>query len=240
MRSSSTLLTLFLPLLLSVSAQASVISFDGDDTPDSATYGADFTTIVFSGTSWSSDGDILTMTTAHSRGIWFGYWTGADTPSSWSPSNNTVGNELKGRLALGAGATDWGMYIRDADGYLGSIQLDPGEVTVRNGDQSQTIAIDTTQFHDYTIHLKDGVASFGIDGVLRSQLNTLTTSSSSIVLLGDGSGSTPTGTGSLFVDSFSIDTNPGAHTLVASEPTLSIVAALLGLVASRRLRGRAS
>ena len=238
MRGLTLSLTAILPLLFSASIQAAIISYDGDETPDSATYGPDFTTIVFGGTSWSSDGDVLTMTTAPSRGIWFGYWGGADTPSTWSPSNNAVGNQLDGRLALDVGATEWSMYIHDADGHFASFGINNGSVTMSNGNQSSTLALDTSQFHDYTIHLRNGVASFGIDGLLKAQLTGGAVYSPSIVLVGDGSGSTPTGVGSFFVDSFSIDTNPGAHTLVASEPALSIVAALVGMVLSRRRKVR--
>jgi hypothetical protein len=225
-------------LLLSLGAQshAAIINFDGDATPDSTAYAADFTTVVFGGTSWSSDGDILTMITAPSRGIWFGYSPSLDTPSGYAPAGNIIGNSLSARMRTVGTADDWNMYMYDGDGHSGGLSLFDGYVQLYSAGYSQNIALDTNIFHDYQVHLKNNIASFIIDGALVSQVATTGTSAGSLFLIGDSSGGTPTGTGSFQVDSFTIDTAPDDLAFFVSEASSIFLIALsiFGVAYQRR------
>ena len=216
-------------------ALATVIRFDGDGTPDGSKYGASWSTVVFSGTNWSSNGSELSITTAPSRGIWFG-WANyvGDTPA-WSISDNLTGNHVSIRARLGASSGEWETYITDTSGYHTSINFnDAGSVSWfwndATGLQSVTIAIDTTEYHTYELLMKQGLVTFIVDDLVRGQAFNTASGGIPILLYGDGSGSTPTGFGSMFVEYAMIDTAP------IPEPSSAFLVGLVSLSILRRKR----
>jgi ArsR family transcriptional regulator len=99
------------------SVHAAQFVYDGTATPDSATFGPTFTTILFGDTFWNTDGNVLTMHTATGEGIWFGAgYSYGDNPS-FSLSNNSTGNGLTLRARLSSDATDWNAYIADGSKF---------------------------------------------------------------------------------------------------------------------------
>lgn len=156
------------------SSDGAVIRFDGDSSPDSPTNAANWTTIVFAGTGWSSTGGVLNIATAFERGIWFGWadYVG-DTPS-WSISPNTVGNRASMRAKLLPASGEWEMYIGDPDGYFAALNLiDANTIlwsyTDAAGSQEKTISLDTTEFHTYELLLKQGLSTLIVDDLVRGQ-----------------------------------------------------------------------
>jgi hypothetical protein len=90
--------------------------YGGDLVPSAGSYAGWFTTVgpghptgsYFGGTTWSSDGDVLTMTTQHpadffgatSQGIWFGRTDSYGDPSSFNLGSAALGNNVTLRAAL--------------------------------------------------------------------------------------------------------------------------------------------
>lgn len=215
-------------------ARGAVIRFEGDSTPDSGANAANWSTVVFSGTGWSSSGGIMTMTTATARGIWFGWadYVG-DTPS-WSLSSNTVGNHVSMRARLLENSGEWSMYFGDQDGYSTALSIVDANTVLWSyedalGSQEVTINLSTTEFHTYELLLKQGMATFIVDDLVRGQAFVEPTGANTILLFGDGSGSSISGYGSMAIDYAQIDLAP------VPEPSVALLAGL-GVLAFRRRR----
>lgn len=222
-------------LLLAIShAHGAVIRYEGDSTPDSGANAANWSTVVFAGTGWSSDGGTLTLATASQRGIWFGWadYVG-DTPS-WSLSPNSVGNRASMRAKLLPNSGEWEMYIGDPDGYFTALDITDANTVLWSyndalGSHETTINLVTTEFHTYELLLKQGMATFIIDDLVRGQAFVAPGSSANILLFGDGSGGTPTGYGGLAIDFAQIDLSP------IPEPSVALLVCL-GALGFRRRR----
>lgn len=224
------------------SATPYTISYGGDATPDSPTYGPDFTTIVFSGTGWSSDGNILTMGTGPGLGIWFGRGSGYGDEPSFSMASNTLGNKVEARVALGGGSTEWSLYWYDADGYVSAFEFLSNGYTYYTAAGTQFVAnSDMTSLHTFASEMQGGQIAYYFDGALIGSGAATQTGFTNFLLIGDGSASTPTGTGSFQVDYLTINGESGPLSLPSSVPdssaTLLLVgAATAGLMALRRQR----
>lgn len=224
----------FVIFLAGISAvHGAVMRFDGDRTPDSSSYASTWTTVVFGGTGWSSDGDLLTLTTATQRGIWFGWAAYVNDTPAWSLSSNTVGNLVSMRAKLKPSSGEWSMYVRDPDGYHTGISLADSNTLLwsyddAEGSHESTITLNTTEFHSYGLLLKEGLASLFIDGQVRGQAYVTPTAGPPIVLFGDGSGSSPTGFGSLVIDYAQVDLAP------IPEPSTGLLWGLSALALRRR------
>ncbi len=126
------------------------------------------------------------------------------------------------------------MYMGDPDGYFTGIEIvDPNTVlwsyTDAAGPQITTINLTTTEFHTYELLLKQGMATLIIDDLVRGQAFVEPSSTTTILLFGDGSGGSPTGFGSLAIDFAQIDTAP------IPEPSVALLVCL-GALAFRRCR----
>lgn len=231
--------------------------YGGDDIPAGPAYAAWFTTVgpghptgsYFIGTTWSSNGSVLTMQTQHpsdytgatSQGIWFGRTDGYGDPSSFSLANTAGGNLIDARIALGAASSEWSLYWYDASGYGASIYwLNNGfTYSLQSGSVFVPLA-DMTSFHTYTSHIQNGIVSYFLDGSLIGT-GAAAMGLSNFLLLGDGSATDVSGYGTLRVDSLSITTNSGALSASAiPEPgdfaLLAAGMALVGTVIVRRRR----
>ena len=217
-----------LALAIEVRAQAPTTFFyAGDTIPSVGEYADWFTTLgpghptgsFFGGTTWSSDGSVLTMTTQHpgdfpgatSQGIWFGRTDGFGDPASISFADAAHGNNVTARLALAPASSEWSLYWFDASGYEAALNF------YSNGFSYYTAAGETfvplanmTTFHEFNTHLFAGNVSYFLNGSLLAQAPAIATGFPNFLVLGDGSATDVSGFGSLLVDSLSITVNAGA------------------------------
>ncbi len=234
--------SLFLLAFLSAcKLSAEIITFSGDFTPDAsvveganpATNTSLYTTVVFSGTSWVADDGFLKMTTAPVRGIWFGNHPSAGSdPSSFPVGSSLSGNKLRVTSLLTSGSQSWGFQLSDGLYYasfffegtdngqaLPGVNIFTPEGNVRvDGD-----GFNLNVLHTYEIHLQGGVVQYKVDGDVVYSGTAGSGGGPVYYLLGDGSGSTPTSTGSMWIDYMSFDNAAGVV------PEARHFAAILGL-----------
>ncbi|MCC5841133.1 MAG: PEP-CTERM sorting domain-containing protein [Opitutales bacterium] len=209
------------------------------EAPNTMTNAALFTTVVFAGTNWIAEDGFIKMTTAPIRGIWFGSdpIAGGD-PAAFLPGSTSDGNKLQLRSLLTAGSQSWSAYFQDTNGYHArmdfqatdnsqnrpgvTVELDTGFVTVSGPD------FDLSELHDFEIHLHNGIVAYSINGVEVLRGPAVPLNNGARVIVGDPTGSTPTGTGSMWIDSFSFDNEAGP---LAPIPEPATVALFLGLAA---------
>jgi MYXO-CTERM domain-containing protein len=231
-------------LTFAARAEAAPVTYhyDGDTVPTAGTYGTWFTTIgagafgYFPTTSWSSNGSVLTMNTVFpGNGIWFGHFTPSNDPTSTlSLANTASGNWVRTSIALSPGATDWSLYWYDASGFGSSFLFNHNGFnyaykSIPDG-ITQSIfhpVADMTQFHTFTSYVLAGQVSYFFDNTYLGGGHAIT-GLTNMLLLGDGSGSTPTGTGSLYVDYLTVISAVG-DTPPSSVPEPSTYTALAGL-----------
>lgn len=182
-------------------APAAQISFDGSSVPSSP-----FTVVIFGGTSMNATGGELTLTTAPVQGVWFGFsGSAADANLGSSAEGNYVGIRAK----LAPDADDWSMYLYDGTSYASFLfQSDAYEYSYAGpvGPMTSILPIDLTTFHDFEFWLQDGIVSYAVDGVLQYSGPAGSAAASKILVIGDGSGSTPTGTLSMTFDGATVFT----------------------------------
>jgi hypothetical protein len=254
-------LALAVALCAAAPAQAVVIdSLPYNNSPD-------WTVIVFAGTSMTLADGATTLTTANDRGVWFGNGSNyGDTPA-WSHGTNDAGNYLSLTLQFSANARDWSAYLYDrthtasfafaptgCNGNAGScygatpyagvdlLHAAPGDPTQP---ATTRVPLTLTDTHTFEWLLKAGQVSYRIDGEVVYAGPALVSpqtgwiAANGFLLVGDGSGSTRTGTGSMTVRGISVDTAPSAMTLVPEPASVLLWAAgLLGLAAAVRQRRR--
>lgn len=210
-----------------VASAGFTVTYDGEGSP--ADDGFNF--IVFGGTSWNTDDGALNMTTAPVRGIWMG----AFQTSPILPPDNVDGSYLKLDVKMGAGAIEWSTYINDGS-HGASLDFDHDGFTYNTAGQSIRVDTDLTDaFSTFEILLKGGRVSYVFDGqVLANRALAGENTNAKIMLIGDGSGSTPTGEGSMSVDNVTWIGGPDFD--VIPTPGAAGMLALAGLVAGRRRR----
>lgn len=189
----------------------------------------------------------LRMTTADNQGIWFGF-NGSNADSTLGASSQ--GNYVGLRTKLSAGATEWSVYLYDQSHGAAFLFDHDGYTYMHDllgayGETSE--AIDLTTYHDFAFWLKDGVVSYAVDGVLKFSGTAHASGASKILVIGDGSGSTFGGAGTMYIDSSAVTTAgdyagaPAIPVLAAAaipEPSSAFLlaggAALIGLARLRR------
>lgn len=219
--------------------------------------------VIFSGTSMVNNGSSVTLTTANTRGVWFGHHSAAADPDpAWSLGNSAQGNWLSLDVAFSSGARDWVAYVSDGS-HVAQIEfLDTDcnasaacysaprfqgvTLTYRTPGVAQpqymNFAIaDMTQIHTYELLLKNGLVSYRIDGQAVFSGNAWASSSANM-LVGDSSGSTPTGTGSMTISALRLDTAPVENVLASTVPEpegWALALAGMGVCAWHRCRREA-
>ena len=104
---------------------------------------------------------------------------------------------------------------------------------------SQFVALDTSQLHTYEFLLKGGLVSYRIDGSVYSGQALSVGYSSSLLVIGDGSGSTGTGQGSMTISAVSFDTSPSENILLPTPEPATWATMLIGFgLVGRTLRIR--
>lgn len=228
--------------------------YAGDLTPSEGAYAPLFTTLgpghptggFFGGTTWSSNGSVLTMTTQHpndfpgatSQGIWFGIGYGYGDDPGINFADAVHGNNVTARLALAPASSEWSLYWFDANGYEAALYLETGGFSYYTSAGTTFVPVsDMTAFHTYSTQLFQGNVTYFLDGSLLAQSTAIATGFPNFLLLGDGSASTVTGYGSLLVDSLSITVNAGAPIPESATSAAWLAgAALAGTVMLRRRR----
>lgn len=216
---------LAIALGLGAEAQATVITnLPYANTPD-------WSDIIFSGTSMVNNGTSVTMTTAQNRGVWFGNRSGANAPA-WSLGNAATGNYVSLTSSFSSNAADWSAYVNDGT-YGAAFEFRPTgcipgncysftgqqgfnfyyRSTLDNSTQKSFVAMDLSVSNTFEMLLKNGTVSYRVNG------NTLFTGAAYLtsdvgLLIGDGSGSSLSGVGSMTITGLTVDTAP----LLASFP----------------------
>lgn len=217
---------------------------------------APWTRVRFSETSFAVNDGVLTMTTGPNRGTWFGNGTAIGHHPGWSFSTSAVGTYIDISLKLGADSEDWSLYFHDASGYEGALGFNPAGsynapiqfgvsyffAGAGNIGTTNFVTMDLSDdFHRFEILLKDGMVSYAIDGELAFSGAAFLSTTQQLLVIGDGSGSTPTGLGSMQVERVHIDTAPEITSLAAvpvpgALPLLGSALAFGGLWRRRRTR----
>ncbi|MEM1185869.1 MAG: hypothetical protein AAGI53_12820 [Planctomycetota bacterium] len=208
-------------------ANAETVTFDGSENPENV--GFDF--IVFSDTSWNTDGGSLNLITFPVRGIWFG----AFQSNPLIPAANTEGTYVKLDIRMNAGAKEWSTYMND-DQHGAGFQFDDDGFSISTAAGVTRFDTDLTDgFHTFEMLVKNGAVSYAFDGqLLANNEVAYAANSAPILVIGDGSGTTPTGIGGMSIDNVEYTRGPDIDAL----PTPGAVStlALAGLIAQRRKR----
>lgn len=196
------------------------IYYDGSYTPDP---GPDHFNYALFSNNWFSDGDVLSINTSYATGgIWFG-WHHDHGNSYWSLGSDTQGTYVNVRAMLTPGSTEWSIYLYDGS-YLASFYL--------LGDRFQYIVPDTgggitaniyanmNVYRNYEFWIKDGMVAYAVDGTVWYAGPAYAASTNRYLIIGDGSGSDISGTGTMKIDYATILTASD----FASAPAMPLVA----------------
>lgn len=223
-----------------------------------------WSTVVFPATSMTSNGTTATLNTPNpSQGVWFGWRDAA--PPAWTPANNGPGNYFAMTFSLSVGARDWSAYFYDGSHYAvmifnptfgcnGNINdctgaaFNAGISLYRANGLNQLVEtflpMDLTAQTSVEFLLKGGNVDYRINGT--SYAGTAqAVSFSKLLVVGDSSATTRTGSGRMFVHDVLFETAPAATSLptIPSVPepgSWAMLIAGFGLtgVLSRRRRRR--
>lgn len=228
-------------------AQPTSYVYEGDSLPTDGAYAPWFTTVgpghptgyYFGHTTWSSDGQVLSMNTSitPSEGIWFGVTDNYSDASNFSLAGTADGNLVRARLALAPGSSQWSLYWYDASGRGSSFYFEENGFSYyyRDALDQNTIThfvpvANMTTFHTFTSYVLAGQVSYFFDNTYLGGGLGLG-GPGSFLLLGDGSATDVSGYGTLRVDSLEIITAVGASAeSLAAIPEPSTYAAWAGLL----------
>ena len=234
-------LSLFLGLV--VCSFGAAIQYDASLTPQNTSPAFHY---ALFGNNWSSDGNILSINTTYATGgIWFGWHPSFGYPG-WNLGTDSTGNYVNVRARLAPGATEWSIYMHNgsyASGfYLLADRFQYG-VPDTGGGTTANIFANMNVFRNYQIWMKDGKVVYKVDNTVW-YAGPAQTSGTTILIIGDGSGSDISGTGTMQIDYATILT--GAD--FASAPAMPLAATIpepssfllcgAGLLAAARLRIR--
>ena len=237
--------------VVGVTAQAAVIQYDGSTLPVAAGPAPWRTLnlpgpynlhgVQFANTAWSSTDGVFTMTTYPVRGIWLGNFQSyqGTVNTNWDVSTSAMGNDYSARMRLPTGAREWSFYINDR-AYGASFYLDFDLLRFRTPAGQQTVPFDGTQFHTYGILLKEGLVEYTLDGNVLYAGPAYASVGDWGFLIGDDSGGTPTGAGSMEIDWINMDTAPTRNVEVVPEPATLVLLGIAPLAMLRRRRKTAT
>jgi hypothetical protein len=221
----------------------------------------DWTEIIGSGASMVLNGATdVTLTTANNRGVFFGWGVASvyGNQPAWTPGNSAAGNYLQFDAAFSANAADWSAYVFDRNyraqlriaptgcgspnncyGLPGAAGIDFIHAATNGVDLATTfVALDLSVEHNYEFLLKNGNISYRVDGVVvYDGLALPSLRSAPLLVVGDGSGGTQTGRGSMTISGVSFDNAPIADSLATVPlpgPVFLLLGGLLALVPARR------
>lgn len=155
--------------------------------------------------------------------------------TNWDVSTSNIGNDYSARMRLPTGANEWSFDLGDG-AYGASFYLDFNLLRYDTPAGEQTMLFDGTQFHTYGILLKGGLVEYTLDGTVLYAGPASASAGNWNFLIGDDSGSTPTGTGSLEIDWINMDTTPTRNVEVVPEPVTLVFLGLAPVAMLRRRR----
>ena len=210
-----------------------------------------WTDIVFGGTTMTTNGTTSTLATTNFQGVWFGWgaWYG-DQPG-WTPGTSAAGNYLSLTAAFSPNAADWSAYFYDqshavsmlfaptpcppADNCYNYAPATGVNIYFRDplnsgGAVSQFVSLDPSLTHTYEFLLKGGAVSYRIDGTAYTGLAQEVSLGAPLLVIGDGSGSSPSGVGSMKISGVQFDNAYSANQLssIAAVPEPATWAMMLG------------
>lgn len=195
-----------------------------------------WTSVIFGGTAMSASAGITTLATTYSQGVWFGNGGFIGAYPGWNLGTASSGNYLSLTMKLAPDSSFWSAYYVDLDGYYAGISFNPTTpnpatgyydysrlarsgfeyVWGNAGHQGQSTFVDmdlSDGFHTFEALLKNGSVDYAVDGQLVFSGYSAYSGSSNLLVIGDGSGSTWTGTGSMLIDRVVFDTAPTMNNL---------------------------
>lgn len=251
---------LLLALMGALPAQALIIEDDmsGDwTTPAGVNVIPPWTRVRFSGTAMEANDGVLELATVGGQGVWFGNGIYIGSDPGWSFGTRDAGIHVSLDAKFSADAAGWSLYFYDASGDFALMNFNEhasyGQpvsqgVTYYSGGENNAgasgfVSMDLDDdFHRFEILLKGGQVSYAIDGVLAFSGAALRTNVANLLVIGDGSGSTPTGVGSMFIEHVRVDTAPTIDSLAAVPVPAALPlfgsALLCGALARRRAASR--
>lgn len=203
------------------------------------------------GTTFSTAGGTVTMSTAPNASIWFGNALGASPPAftDFSVGSNSAGNYLSVTARFANNPRDWSDYLIDLDGYeaafgfastdcnsnvmscYGLPALHAVEYFYADGSNnvlSGSIELDLSRDHSFDFLLKDGQVFYRVDGLLvfSGPAYRPVLSYPGLIVIGDGSGGNRTGEGTMIVSSVYYDSGFEADALTDIHSSAPAPAAL--------------
>lgn len=229
------------------SANAAIVHYKGDTNPTFANVSQyklqsagelPFHGVKFANCTINTDGSAAAFGTVNRQGVWFGYAPSiiGSVPLSWALGNSASGNDLSIRGKLGSGSSkEWGAYFYDGSHMAYFDLLADDQLLIHTSAGSQILDYPAGHFasdRDIRMILKGGTIAYYLDGVALYTGPATASSTSPLMVIGDGSGSTITGVGSWIIDDVLLDTAPS--TVFIPEPTTGLLAASFGLLTLRR------
>ena len=202
-------------------AEGTNIYYNADQLPNSSLWEDIFSTYILGSANWTSSNGELTMTTFPGNvGIWFGN-ASYIFPPNWTMGSSCEGNFISVRAKLDQNSGEWNIHLYDGQ-HGGFLMLYDGYITYRDPNSvSIEYPIDTTSYHVYSILLKDGKVRYEIDGqIIYAGIALEQISSGTLILIGDGSGSSLLGYGKMIVDYAHFITEPDMDPIMLGDFTL--------------------
>ena len=191
----------------------------------------EWTDIVFGGTAMTTNGSSSTLTTGYGRGVWFGYGTSYGNTPGWSLGSPAEGNRLSLQARFSSNASEWSAYLYDGQyamamtfnptiGCTGwndcynlpvqqGVRLSFGKAGNLNQWDDLFVALNTTLDHLYEFQLENGNITYRIDGqVYYNGAAVQAPGVNPLMVIGDGSGSSLTGVGSMIISQATLLRDP--------------------------------
>jgi hypothetical protein len=250
---------LYITAITALAANAASATVVAESLPFAGT--PDWSDVEFPGTLMTVAGGESILATDNGLGVWFG-WLGSQNSPGWSIAGNAQGNYLSLTAKFAVGSDDWSAYMSDGNRfalmYFNQTPCDPTYVNcyAYNGTPGVTlyfagatpgtasiqfIDLDTTQYATYEWLMRGDIITYRINGHAYSG-TAIPTGGEQLLIIGDGSGSSPSGTGEMRISGVSFNAAPEFNTLPTLVPEPASWAMLIagfGLIGAALRRHRA-
>lgn len=187
--------------------------------------------VTFVNTSMGIVGGETVISTFDYQGVWFG-WLGSQNPPGWSIASNADGNYLSLTAKFSANAADWNAYMSDGTRFAEmlfnptgcnsnlavcyGLPTTAGVKLVFAGALPGSVApvfvpLDTTRYNHFEWLLRGNTVTYRVNGV--AYTGAARGGGGSYLIIGDDSGSNPTGVGQMRIAGVSFDAAPAFDNL---------------------------